>query len=160
VKLAARPVRIDAIRVLAYEWPFLDVEIDCGKGTYIRSIARDLGMKLGCGGMVETLRRTQIGPFAAVGGIGLDATPDEARAKLQPMAAAVAGMVTVQIGGDCHRRFRSGQAVNYVTSDGQLPADASEIAVLNEMGELAGIGLYARGAIKPRIVFSGSSGEH
>src|SRR4051812_48814027 len=62
VQLAARTVRIDAIRVRAYEWPFLDVEIDCGKGTYIRSIARDLGAKLGCGGMVETLRRTRVGP--------------------------------------------------------------------------------------------------
>ena len=41
-------VRIDAIRVTGYEWPFLDVEVDCGKGTYIRSIARDLGAKLGC----------------------------------------------------------------------------------------------------------------
>ncbi|HJZ54556.1 MAG TPA: tRNA pseudouridine(55) synthase TruB, partial [Gemmataceae bacterium] len=50
VALAARTVRIGAIRVLGYEWPWLDVEIDCGKGTYIRSIARDLGTKLGCGG--------------------------------------------------------------------------------------------------------------
>src|SRR5262245_4373344 len=51
VQLAARTVRIDAIRVIAYEWPFLEVEVDCGKGTYIRSIARDLGAALGCGGM-------------------------------------------------------------------------------------------------------------
>src|SRR5262249_22971406 len=43
VALAARIVRIDAIRIRLYEWPFLNVEIDCGKGTYIRSIARDLG---------------------------------------------------------------------------------------------------------------------
>src|SRR4051812_3738752 len=56
VKLAARPVRIDAIRVTGYEWPYLDVEVDCGKGTYIRSIARDLGAALGCGGLVQTLR--------------------------------------------------------------------------------------------------------
>src|SRR4051812_30079545 len=37
VPLAPRTVRIDAVRVLAYEWPWLDVEVDCGKGTYIRS---------------------------------------------------------------------------------------------------------------------------
>jgi len=61
VTLAARTVCVEAIRVLRYEWPFLDVEIDCGKGTYIRSIARDLGSKLGVGGIVETLRRTRIG---------------------------------------------------------------------------------------------------
>ena len=87
VPLAARPVRIDAIRVIGYEWPFLDVEVDCGKGTYIRSIARDLGAKLGCGGLVQTLRRTRVGPFTAEQGIGLDATPSGM--KLLPMAAAV-----------------------------------------------------------------------
>ena len=54
-----RAVRIDAIRVTGYEWPYLDVEVDCGKGTYIRSIARDLGAALGCGGLVQTLRRTK-----------------------------------------------------------------------------------------------------
>src|SRR4051812_31792112 len=48
VPLAARTVRVDAIRVTNYEWPWLDVEVDCGKGTYIRSIARDLGAQLGC----------------------------------------------------------------------------------------------------------------
>src|SRR5262245_30326921 len=61
VKHAARTVRIDDIRVKNYEWPFLDVEVDCGKGTYIRSIARDLGAALGCGGLVLTLRRTRVG---------------------------------------------------------------------------------------------------
>ena len=88
-------MRIDAIRVIGYEWPFLDVEVDCGKGTYIRSIARDLGAKLGCGGLVQTLRRTRVGPFTAEQGIGLDADP--ASVKLLPMAAAVAGMPQVRL---------------------------------------------------------------
>src|SRR4029079_12169021 len=65
VALAARTVRIDAIRVTGYDWPWLNVEVDCGKGTYIRSIARDLGAKLDCGGLVQTLRRTRVGPFTA-----------------------------------------------------------------------------------------------
>lgn len=43
VKLAARPVSVYRIHLLGYDWPHLDLEIDCGKGTYIRSIARDLG---------------------------------------------------------------------------------------------------------------------
>jgi tRNA pseudouridine55 synthase len=63
VRLEARPVRIDAVRMIAYEWPLLDVEIDCGKGTYIRSIARDLGAALGCGAHLTALRRTRVGSF-------------------------------------------------------------------------------------------------
>ena len=50
VELAPRMVQIDRIEVLGYTWPHLKLEIDCSKGTYIRSIARDLGEALGCGG--------------------------------------------------------------------------------------------------------------
>ena len=84
VALIARPVRVDAIQVLANTWPFLDVEIDCGKGTYVRSIARDLGQILGCGGLVETLRRTRVGPFKAEQGIGLDTEWQAVRNRLVP----------------------------------------------------------------------------
>ena len=88
VSVAPRVVRVDAARLLGYDWPFVDVEIDCGKGTYIRSIARDLGEKLGCGGLVEALRRTRVGPFTAVHGIGVDVPPEVGRAKLLPVEAA------------------------------------------------------------------------
>ena len=63
VSLQSRPVRIDSIDVLNYQWPVLDVEIRCGSGTYIRSIARDLGESLGCGGLMSGLVRTEIGEF-------------------------------------------------------------------------------------------------
>jgi tRNA pseudouridine55 synthase len=61
VELAARPVEIHAISVDAFEWPLLTLTIDCGKGTYIRSIARDLGAALGTGGILTSLRRTASG---------------------------------------------------------------------------------------------------
>lgn len=61
--LPARPVRIDAIKVLDYAWPRLSLRVDCGKGTYIRSLARDIGTALGTGGHLSALRRTAIGPY-------------------------------------------------------------------------------------------------
>lgn len=63
VTLAARPVRIDAFDVLEYRWPILRARITCGKGTYIRSLARDLGRALGVGGMLTQLRRTRSGDY-------------------------------------------------------------------------------------------------
>jgi tRNA pseudouridine55 synthase len=63
VELSARTVRIHAIEVLEYVGPLLKVRIDCGRGTYIRAIARDLGQALGTGGMLTELRRTRIGEF-------------------------------------------------------------------------------------------------
>lgn len=64
VELKARPVRIDRIAVLDYRWPILSLEVDCGGGTYIRSLARDIGEALGSSGYVQTLRRTRIGAFS------------------------------------------------------------------------------------------------
>lgn len=87
VPLEARPVRVDAVRLVGYEWPFADVEIDCGKGTYVRSIARDAGSALGVGGLVETLRRTRVGPFEASAGLHLDRDGvTEARRHLLPIS--------------------------------------------------------------------------
>jgi tRNA pseudouridine55 synthase len=85
VKLEARPVLVESIQLVNYDWPLLELEIDCGKGTYIRSIARDLGQKLGCGGLVQTLRRTRVGLFRVENSISLDTSVAEVRAKLLPM---------------------------------------------------------------------------
>jgi len=59
--LPVRPVRVDSIEIFKYEPPILDVKIQCGKGTYIRSIARDMGIAMNTGGYLTQLRRTAIG---------------------------------------------------------------------------------------------------
>jgi tRNA pseudouridine55 synthase len=151
VPLAARTVRVDAVRLLTYKWPFADVEIDCGKGTYIRSIARDLGEKLGCGGLVETLRRTRVGPFTAEQGIGVDVPSEEARAELQPMAAATTGLHRWQLDADEAARFRQGQAIR--RRNGVWWVISDTVAVLDGTGELVGIGNAEQvGWLKPVVV--------
>ena len=72
VRHEARPVRVYAIEILGYAWPLLRLRTDCGRGTYIRSIARDLGEALGVGGYLTSLRRTRVGPFYADTAITLD----------------------------------------------------------------------------------------
>lgn len=62
-ELPSRAVDVKAIEVLGYEWPRLRIDVRCGKGTYIRSLARDIGTMLGTGGMLSELRRTAVGPF-------------------------------------------------------------------------------------------------
>ncbi len=61
--LEPRPVSIHAVEVLEYGWPRLKLRIACGKGTYIRSLARDLGTSLTTGGTLTALRRTGVEPF-------------------------------------------------------------------------------------------------
>jgi len=72
VTLNAKEIEIHSIRVLHYEWPRLELEIVCGSGTYIRSIARDLGEQLGCGGLMSRLERTRIGSFAVTDGVTVE----------------------------------------------------------------------------------------
>ena len=150
-KLNARVVVIRAIRVIGYEWPWLDVEVDCGKGTYIRSIARDLGDVLGCGGLVQTLRRTKVGPFTAEQGIGLDVDP--ASVKLRPMSEAVVGLPQLTLEPDVVRRLQNGQVVRY-----QLPHPLGNptqpIAVFQPGGEFVGTVLPTEGdSIKAAVMF-------
>jgi len=75
VKLKARTVRIDAIDLLEYDWPTLKLRITCGKGTYIRSLARQIGSGLRTGGYLTALRRTAIGPYTLDHAWTLDALP-------------------------------------------------------------------------------------
>lgn len=72
VVLAERTVRVDGIEVVEYEWPRLRLKIDCGRGTYIRAIARDLGKVLGVGGYLTELRRTRVGQFYIGGAVTLE----------------------------------------------------------------------------------------
>ena len=63
VELEARTVRVYAIDLLRYEWPALELRVDCGRGTYIRSLARDIGEALGTKGYLTALKRTAVGKF-------------------------------------------------------------------------------------------------
>lgn len=72
VILQPRPVHIYQLELLAYTWPQFTLRIACGRGTYIRSLARDLAETLGTTGHLTALRRTRIGPFRADNAVTLD----------------------------------------------------------------------------------------
>jgi tRNA pseudouridine55 synthase len=144
VNLTARRVRIDRALVLEYAFPQLVLTVACGKGTYIRSLARDLGERLGCGAIVQTLRRTRIGPFMADGGLSLDADVETARSRLLPLSAAVAGLPHIVLPVPQAARLRQGQSV---PMDG--PALEGPVAVLDRAGELIAVARAERGTLKP-----------
>jgi tRNA pseudouridine55 synthase len=88
IELAARPVRIDDFTIRSYQWPLLEVSITCGKGTYVRSLARDLGATLRTGGLLTALRRTRSGEFTVGNARTLDQLPNElTQADLLPLPA-------------------------------------------------------------------------
>lgn len=72
VELQARTVRVDRLELLEYRWPLVQVAIDCGRGFYVRSLARDIGEALGTGGVLQALRRTAVGRYTAQSAVTLE----------------------------------------------------------------------------------------
>lgn len=77
--IEARPVVVYAIDLLEYRWPMLRLDIRSGRGVYIRSLARDLGVSLKTGGMLTGLRRTQVGQFTLADAVTVEAIPEQLR---------------------------------------------------------------------------------
>jgi tRNA pseudouridine55 synthase len=144
-------VTVYAIRVLRMDLPDVEFEVECGAGTYIRAIARDVGAALGAGGHLRALRRTKVGPHAVDGAVPLDALgdADRVRAALLPPLAAVSHLPRVPVDEAGIAALRHGRAV-------PAPGDAPEaipLALASAEGELLAIGERFDNIIRPRKVF-------
>lgn len=112
----------------------LDVEVDCSSGTYIRSLARDLGAALGVGGHLTALRRTRIGPFDVADAANIDALAEAAL--LAPAAAATAVLGRFDVSADEARDLRHGKRLPDAAA--RLPG-AGPMAAVDPDGALVGI---------------------
>ncbi|MCH8901325.1 MAG: tRNA pseudouridine(55) synthase TruB [Chloroflexi bacterium] len=79
VPLKARTVAIYRLELLNFESPLVEIELECGRGAYVRSLAYDLGERLGCGGHLEGLTRLRSGPFLLKDAIGVEELEEVAR---------------------------------------------------------------------------------
>jgi tRNA pseudouridine55 synthase len=151
VELQARMIQIYGIDILEYTYPRLELEVRCGKGTYVRSLARDLGERLGCGALVRTLRRTRVGPFTADDALTLEAGLVAARARLLPLETAVAELPRVTLAEVEVRRLCQGQAVPCAGVEGDASAG---VAVFTPDGGLAATAAFdaARRVLRPEKV--------
>lgn len=114
VERAPRQVRIDGLRLVALSDKRLVVDVDCSKGTYIRSLAMDLGAALGCGAHVEELRRTVTGPFRIEDALTLDALAEsqqKGECPLKAMDLALEYLPAVTLTENTAYYLRQGQGV-------------------------------------------------
>jgi len=74
--LPPRPVLVHGLVLTRFQWPEVDIEIHCGKGFYVRALARDLGRTLGCGGVCTSIHRSAIGPYTDELARSFDSIPD------------------------------------------------------------------------------------
>ncbi|HEX8903876.1 MAG TPA: tRNA pseudouridine(55) synthase TruB [Longimicrobiaceae bacterium] len=144
-------VTIYAIRPTRFEPPDVEFEVECGAGTYIRAIARDVGAALGAGGHLRALRRTKVGPHTVDGAVPLDALgdADRVRAALLPPLAAVSHLPRVDVDEVGIAALRHGRAV---PASADAP-EATPLALASAEGELLAIGERFDNIIRPRKVF-------
>jgi len=72
IKMEPRKAEIKSVKLLSYEWPFVSFNVVTGPGVYIRSIARDLGEKLGTGGYLSSLKRIRVANFSIKEAVSID----------------------------------------------------------------------------------------
>jgi tRNA pseudouridine55 synthase len=150
IDLPQRDVVIHALDLLAFDPPLVTLRVACSSGTYIRSLAHDLGAALGCGGHVAALRRTAVGVFSVDGAVPLDTlTPESVAAALLPPAAAVAHLPRLEVDESEATRLSLGQRL-------AAPPDAlaGNAAAFGPDGRFLGVVEVDGDVIRPRKMLS------
>lgn len=153
VELAAREVVIDALELVSSGDDEAVFEARCGKGTYVRAIARDLGRLLGCYGHVIALRRTRVGPFLigdAVALEALEAEPAHAMEALLSVEAGLTELPCVVVDRNAAARLRRGQSLILRGRD----APAGGVAYAACGGVPIAFGPVEGGELNPSRVFN------
>lgn len=148
VERAARAVTIHELALLSFEGERCRLRVCCSKGTYIRTLAEDIGAALGCGAHLTALRRTVVGPLTLIGAATLDelaALDESARPlRLQAPDALLQTLPAVRLDADAATRFTHGNPV-------ACEASAGRCRVYGDEGRLLGLGdADASGKLHPR----------
>lgn len=155
MELAARPLHVARLDLV--DRPDADtavLEMDCGKGGYVRSIARDLGAALGCLGHVMTLRRVWSGPFnlqdaVTFAEVEAAARTEDIHALLTPLEDGLTGLPEVRVDAMAQAKLTNGNPAPVAASG----LDWGDTAWASHGGQAVALGTYKGGALHPSRVF-------
>lgn len=161
VELVARPVEIDRLSLVAHTGDTSVFEAECGRGTYVRALARDFGRRLGCLGHVSSLRRTRVGPFTEEDTVEAEdleafraATEAGEAPSLEdlvlPVQTALGELDQVPVSRDAAARLMRGQSV--ILRGRDAPVEGPAYATFG--GVLVSTGTIERGEFVPHRVFN------
>ncbi len=155
---APRRVAIHAIEALAFGGSRATIRVRCGKGTYIRTLAADIGERLGCGAHLASLRRERVGALSVADAITLDALEAlgaaARRARLAPADALLAGLPRVDLDAPAAVRFLHGQKLRAPAAAGGR--DGTRVRVYGA-ARLLGVATLRDGVLVPkRLVATGA----
>jgi tRNA pseudouridine55 synthase len=156
MELAARELWVESLEMIGRpDADTVELEMVCGKGGYVRSIARDLGAALGCFGHVIWLRRAWSGPFEASDGVSLERIEELARtealdALLLPLEIGLADLPELKATPEGAARLKNGNPGMVIASD----VDWGDEAWASYQGRAVAVGIYKSGELHPSRVFN------
>ena len=158
VSREARRVRIEALELLRFAAPFVELRVRCSKGTYVRTLAEDIGTALGTCAHLAALRRTGSGRFRVEDAVTLEALaalPPARRARhLQPLDALIGDLPRAELDRAQEARFRNGQSLDSFPGTGLR-------AVYGAGGVLIGLGEAASGgSLRPVRLLAQAADNH
>lgn len=132
------------------------VRVVCSAGTYVRTLAHDIGARLGCGAHLEALRRTRVGRFGIERAATLEQLEGHVAERLVAPADLVAELPLARAAADDLGRLRHGRAIGFDTLEDEA-AEGADVRVVDPDGALVAIARAcpASGVLRPRIVFDG-----
>jgi tRNA pseudouridine55 synthase len=157
IEAPERTVEVHGLRLLGRDGPRLRLHVDCGSGTYVRSLVRDLGEALGCGAHVTALRRLWVEPFFEPDMVTFDqleALAGQGDAgllgRLLPVEAGLAGFERVEVDAAGARRLAQGQVLRGPDHAGA----GGTVALFGPDGRALGLGERDAQGLRPRRLFS------
>jgi tRNA pseudouridine55 synthase len=155
-----RRIRVDALELLAWEPPDLHFRLACSGGTYVRTIAHELGELAGCGAHLHALRRTRLGQFRLEHATGLDeltAAPTKVAARVLPPELLLDDLPAWPCAPDTVERVRNG--VELPLPDDAGHPDGTHLRLLDGAGRVVAVGRVrtvaeGRRVIRPAIVLT------
>ena len=154
-----RPIEITRLGREAFAGDELVIDVECSKGTYVRTLAMEIGVALGCGAYLTALRRTAVGPFGLAETVTLEAlaaeSPEQAWERLLPVEVLVRGLGRRECAPEEAARFMHGQDLEAAAPPG------AELAVFGPDGRFLGVGLAGPGErlLPLRLMATGERSE-
>ena len=154
IERAPRKVKVESLDILCFEDDRVDIDIQCSKGFYVRSLAMDLGNLLGTGGMVESLRRTAVGKFSIEQSVTIEQLealePGECRQNLVlPADEALSHLPKIDLNEASTRYFCQGQSVRAIQT-----TQAGLARLYSNKNQFLGLGEVSKdGKVAPKRLF-------
>jgi tRNA pseudouridine55 synthase len=158
VALAPRKVVVHRLRVDEIDLPEVTLTVRCSQGTYIRTLAHDLGSALGCGGHLTALRRLEVGPFPVEEALPLAALDEltlaELVSRLIPLTRCLPGMKRVTVAPEQASQLRQGRPLPWAAAD-LLPGEQVQVLAGQDLAAVAWVqGQPGRVLLSPARVFA------